>query len=114
VTQGSESFPKSARLRKRSEYRRVQERGRKVHTPHFLVFVIDQDGEETRLGITVSRKVGNAVLRNLLKRRIREAYRRHRDVFPPGKEIVVLVKRGVGDLDAAKVEDELLRAGKRL
>jgi ribonuclease P protein component len=110
---GRETFPKSARLRKRSEYRRVQERGRRIHGAHFVLFALDVAGG-TRLGITVSRKVGTAVQRNRIKRQVREAFRRGHAAFPDGKEIVVAVKKDVGEVASAVVVDELTRLGKRL
>lgn len=110
----SESFPRQLRLRRRSEYRAVQERGRKVHTAHFLLFALAGEPGEPRFGITASRKVGSAVVRNRLKRYLREAFRRHRAEFPRDKSLVVLVKHAAAELDAQAVADEILRASRRL
>jgi ribonuclease P protein component len=110
----SESFSRQLRLRRRSEFRAVQERGRKVHTAHFLLFALDGPAGETRFGITASRKVGSAVVRNRLKRYLREVFRRHRAEFPPDKSLVVMVKRAAAELDAAAVAGEILRASRRL
>ena len=108
-----EAFPKTLRLRRRSEFRRVQDHGRKIHTGHFILFAMEcLEGQ--KLGITATRKVGNAVVRNRLKRSVREIYRRHRAVFPSGQAVVVLIKRSMQDLDSHRIEDELLRAAKRL
>ena len=71
----AESFPRQLRLRRRAEFRAVQGRGRKGHTPHFLLFALDGEPGETRFGITASRKVGSAVVRNRLKRYLRETFR---------------------------------------
>jgi ribonuclease P protein component len=68
-------FPRAARVRKRADYLAIQNRGRRVSGSHLLLF--GQPGRG-RLGITVSRKVGGAVVRNRLKRWIRECWRRHR------------------------------------
>lgn len=110
----SESFPRQLRLRRRAEFRAVQERGRKVHTTHFLLFVLEAEPGDTRLGITASRKVGSAVVRNRLKRYLREVFRRHRDEFPRDKSLVVLVKHAAAELDAQAVASEILRASRRL
>jgi ribonuclease P protein component len=110
----SESFPRQLRLRRRSEFRAVQERGRKVHTAHFLLFALEGQPGETRFGITASRKVGSAVVRNRLKRYLREVFRRHRAEFPRDKSLVVLVKHAAVELDAQSVTAEILRASRRL
>ena len=110
----SESFPRQLRLRRRSEFRAVQERGRKVHTAHFLLFALDGQAGEPRFGITASRKVGSAVVRNRLKRYLREVFRRHRAEFPRDKSLVVLVKHAAAELDAQAVAAEILRASRRL
>jgi ribonuclease P protein component len=110
----AESFPRELRLRRRAEFRAVQERGRKVHTPHFLLFALDGAPGEPRLGITASRKVGSAVVRNQLKRYLREVFRRHRDEFPRDKAVVVLVKHAAAELGSQAVAAEILRASRRL
>src|SRR5437764_13610453 len=97
----SESFRPSERLRKRSEFLRVQRQGRKLGTPHFLLFLLPGPGERPRLGITVSKKVGGAVERNRIKRLVREVFRRNQSVFPAGKDLVVVARRGAGGLDYA-------------
>jgi ribonuclease P protein component len=111
---GSESFPRQLRLRRRGEFRAVQERGRKVHTTHFLLFALATAQRPPRFGITASRKVGSAVVRNRLKRYLREVFRRHRDEFPRDKDLVVLVKHAAAELDAQTVTAEILRASRRL
>jgi ribonuclease P protein component len=111
---GSESFPRELRVRRRSEFRAVQDRGRKVHTAHFVLCSLPAPGAETRLGITASRKVGVAVVRNRLKRYLRETFRRHRAEFPREQTVVVLVKHAAATLDSPAVTAEILRACRRL
>src|SRR2546430_15773094 len=92
---GQEGFPKTARLRKRREFSRLSRSGRKTHSANFVVITQTNDVGETRLGITVSGKVGNAVVRNRIKRLVGGFFRRGRR--DPGHRINVLViprKRG--------------------
>ena len=92
----SAAFSKTLRLRKRREFLRVQRAGTKVHTRSFLVLVAPQEPDRrgpSRLGITVTRKVASAVGRNTIKRRVREAFRRHRHLLPEGFDIVFVAKR---------------------
>ena len=101
-------FPRAFRLRRRSEFRRIQSGGRRVHAPHFMLVVLAEG--PSRIGITVSRKVSpSAVVRNRIKRRIREVYRRHRSQFPEAATVVI-AKRGAHELPYTGIADELLRA----
>lgn len=105
------SFPKSARVRKRPEFLRVQSRGRRVHTEHFTLIVLDRgDGEPPRLGLTTARKVGTAVVRNRARRVVREVFRLHRERFPRGHDVVVIVKDSAPFFTFVSVRDELLAA----
>jgi ribonuclease P protein component len=82
-------FPRTARVRKRSDYLAIQNRGRRVAGPNLLLFGHPGAG---RLGITVSRKVGGAVLRNRLKRWIRECWRLRRPSVPAPIDLVVVAR----------------------
>jgi ribonuclease P protein component len=65
----------------------VQKRGRKVQSDHFFLLFVSQP--VIRIGITVSSKVGNAVVRNRLKRWVREYVRAHRPELAPGEQVVI-------------------------
>jgi ribonuclease P protein component len=84
----AETFPRAARLRRRSEFTGVFEQGVKRHGQLMSVCVRQVAGPRTRVGIAASRKVGGAVERNLVKRRIREIFRRLE--LPGGLDIVVM------------------------
>ena len=66
---------KQETLRASQQFRRVYSQGRKISTPFFSAFFQKNDGPEQRLGITVTRKIGSAVVRNRCKRRLREIFR---------------------------------------
>lgn len=66
---------KSARLTLRSEFLAVQQRGKKLHSGDYVVLALPNGLGRPRLGVTVSTRVGTAVVRNRLKRWVREAFR---------------------------------------
>lgn len=89
-------FPATQRVRKRSEFQRIQSAGRRVPTPHFNLLLYarrDPEPRGARLGITVTRKVGNAVARSRAKRLVREAFRATRELWAEDIDVVVIVKR---------------------
>lgn len=75
------TFDKSGRLRKRIEFTNVAALGNKVYLPNFIIVKAASDLSWPRIGITVSRKVGNSVNRNRVKRLLREFFRNNRDLF---------------------------------
>ena len=84
---------KAMRLRRRAEYVAIQKDGLKIHGRHMLALARKRSdpGLVGRLGITVTKKVGNAVVRNRVKRLVREWMRLHGWV-PAGWDIVVVAK----------------------
>jgi len=107
-----EGFAKSSRIRKRREFLTLQRRGRRRHTTNFIVIVSSRNATPepptSRLGVTVSRTVGNAVVRNRVKRAVREFFRRAH--VAPGIDLVVIAKPGAGDLTSAALGAELAGA----
>jgi ribonuclease P protein component len=73
---GPETLPSGRRLRRRSEFTRVYDTGRREPGRLAVVFARPSNSQGTRLGVTVTRKAGGAVVRNLLRRRVREIFRR--------------------------------------
>jgi ribonuclease P protein component len=85
-----EGFPKSLRLTRRSDFLRVQGSGIKVSTEPLLALALQNSLGKTRVGITVSKKVGNAVIRNRIRRRLREIFRKEGRGFPGGLDLVLI------------------------
>jgi ribonuclease P protein component len=96
-------FPPSQRLKKRLEFQTAQGTGKKAVLPHFVLLLYARATEgEARLGVVASRRVGNAVVRNRAKRLVREAFRATRNLFTPGMDVVVIVRR---PLEGMKLDD---------
>jgi len=105
--QPSGRFPARFRVRKRPEFLSIQERGQRVSTARFvLILSASRAPDSPRLGITASRRVGNAVVRSRAKRLIREAFRATRELWPVGIDLVVIVKRAPGESKLASVVSE--------
>jgi len=104
-------FGPSDRLLRAAEFRRVGEEGRRAANAWFVVLVRQRPGEPSsqrvRLGITVSRKVGDAVVRNRVKRRIREWFRRARAAMRPGIDLVVIARSAAAGRDARDLDTAL-------
>lgn len=89
-------FPKNAKLRRPREFAQVYNFGIKAGDGHVLVFGARSAGETTRLGLSVSKKHGNAVARNRIKRLLREAFRLERAELPGGLDLIVIPRRQSG------------------
>lgn len=87
----NERWPKEQRLRKRAEFDRVYAARRSARQGEFVVFVIENGLEFNRVGFSVGRRVGSAVRRNAVRRRLREAFRRNKGAFGTGLDVVVVV-----------------------
>jgi len=75
---------------------------------HFVLFILPNTIGRARLGLTLGRAVGNAVVRNRSRRRLREVFRRRRDVLGVSLDIVVQARPGIGKAAQADLEAELL------
>jgi ribonuclease P protein component len=112
-TQADQSFPKRVRIVRGADFERV------FATKVFAadgVLVVSADRSpvsHTRLGLSVSRKVGNAVVRNRWKRLIREAFRKQKDDLPQGLDLVVRPRAGAQD-NCAAVSRSLMSLAKRV
>ncbi len=109
VPPGRRRFPKSARLLKRADFRRVYEEGQRRHGSYFAVFYRPNGLAETRLGVTVPARIGKAVVRNRVKRRVREAFRLNRARLPQGWDIVMNPREAAGRVAFATLEKEMMR-----
>lgn len=111
-------FQRSERVRQSIDYRRVSRTAVRHGSREFVILVAPARLPDSRnaakpsrrLGLTVSRKVGNAVARNHVKRRVREWFRVERDQLPEHVDLVVIARPGAAQLDSAGVAASLRRA----
>jgi ribonuclease P protein component len=107
------TLPKAARILRRREFLRVQQKGRRLYSGEVLVIALDSGNTRPRIGITVSSKIANAVGRNRVKRWVREAFRVSRDTFP-AVDLVVVARRGATELGLAGAKKALAAAAASL
>jgi ribonuclease P protein component len=113
----SESFPKSAHLRKPADFDRVYESKAYASDDVLVVNAAANDLGLTRLGLSISRKYGPATVRNRWKRLIREAFRKSLAELPSGLDLVVRPKRGAEPVYAniaASLPQLMARVAKRI
>lgn len=102
----SYNYLKEYRLRDPQDYKDIRKMGCKLHTPHFLIYTRQNRLAHARLGMTVSKKVGNAVVRNRIKRYIKEYFRVNR-LSIGNNDFSVIAKRNAGHLLYEDVSREL-------
>ena len=95
-------------LKKNSEFSVVYSRGRSKANKYLIMYALKNGSDCNRLGVSVSKKVGNSVARHRIKRLIKESYRLHEKMFNSGLDIVVIARSGAADLSYKNVESALL------
>jgi ribonuclease P protein component len=100
-------WPKKERLRKRAQFLTLSKQGKKVYTDCFIAIVLDAAAQNNRIGITVSKKVGNAVRRNRIKRVIREYFRHHKESITGPKDINIIARKGLTPLSNQQILEKL-------
>ena len=90
-------------------FRRLYSKGTSASTPTLVLYARPNHGRRSRLGLTVGTKVGKAVKRNKVRRRIREAYRIHEHQMNPGWDLVVVARVKAAFVPYSQLERDLLR-----
>ena len=116
ATRGSRiaGFPKSARILRSKDFRRVYDHGAKFSGPLFSAFCLRNNGEGgVKIGFTCPRALGGAVIRNRIKRRVREAARKHMDRIGAGWEIVINPRQRAMTVPFPQLEQEVEKLFRR-
>jgi ribonuclease P protein component len=109
--QTNTAFPKSARLLKHADFERVYQQGRRHFSPSMTVFFLEREmAGGPRVGLTVGKVLGGAVTRNRIKRRVREAVRRHLLSLTANVDVVINPKKSASAVETVKLEAEVERA----
>ena len=101
-------------LKQNREFRSVYARGKNTAGVYLALYARKNRLGVTRLGVTVSSKLGNAVTRNRVRRRVKEAYRLREELFLKGFDLVVVARGKAVGADFSALRDELVKLGKKL
>lgn len=95
-------------LKKNSEFQAVYRTGKSYANKYLVMYVLDTDRQETRIGISASKKIGNSVVRHRFARLIRESFRLNEDMLKNGKDIVVVARAAAKDKKFDIIESAFL------
>ena len=112
--QGEASVKYSVSLKQNREFRKLYHRGKYAACSTLVLYWIPNRYENNRLGITVSTKLGNAVIRNRTRRRIREIYRLHEEQLRRGIDLVIVARAAAPGAEYQKLDRDFQRMVKRL
>jgi ribonuclease P protein component len=109
-----EGFKREQRLRQSKQYEHTYKNGARVQTSFFVLYGTLNQEDFHRLGLTVSRKIGKAVIRNKIKRRIREIFRRYveKDLAP--MDLVLNVKKAIRFCPFEVLKEDVVRGSMRM
>ena len=102
----------SESLKKNDDFRTVYKKGVSYANKYLVMYVLKNNQNINRVGISVSKKVGNSVVRHHFCRLVRESYRLHEEIFNSGLDIVVLARQSAKDASYHDIESALLHLGK--
>ena len=101
----------SESLKKNSEFQNVYANGKSYANKYLVMYVLKNDLNRNRIGISVSKKVGNSVIRHRITRLIRESYRLQEDVFNSSLDIVIIARAAAREVGYKEIESALLHLG---
>ena len=102
----------SESLKRNEDFRRVYARGKSYANRYLVMYALENQTDKNRLGISVSKKVGNSVVRHRVIRLIRESYRIREESFNSGLDMVVVARKSAKGKTCQEIESALLHLGK--
>ena len=102
----------SESLKKNRDFQKVYRKGRSLANKYLVMYILEKGTDRNHLGISVSKKVGNSVVRHHLTRLVRESYRRNEESFQRGLDLIVVVRPGAKEINYWDMESALLHVGK--
>lgn len=97
-----------ATLKKSDEFKKVYQQGKSVANKLLVLYNLNREDDDLRIGYSVSKKIGKAVVRNRVKRLLRETYRHNKDKFKSGFDLVLIARNPIKDKSYHQIEQSLL------
>ena len=105
---------KAFRIKKNEEFSKVFNEGKSVANRQFVLYELKKEGQtHFRIGLSVSKRIGNAVVRNRIKRLIREWFQQHTEKLLQDRDYVIIARKPTAEMDYTEVEKSLLHVAKR-
>ena len=101
----------SESLKKNNDFQNVYRNGKSYAKRFLVMYVLKNETEKNRIGISVSKKVGNSVIRHHITRLVRESYRLHEDMFNSGLDIVVIARSNAKNASYHEIASALMHLG---
>ena len=101
----------SESLKKNRDFQNVYSNGKSYANKYLVMYVLENNLNRNRIGISVSKKVGNSVIRHQITRLVRESYRLQEDVFNSSLDIVVIARGTAREVGYKEIESALLHLG---
>ena len=101
----------SESLKKNMDFQNVYKNGKSYANKYLVMYILKNDLNRNRIGISVSKKVGNSVIRHRITRLIRESYRLQEDMFNSSLDIVVIARSSAREVGYKEIESALLHLG---
>ena len=101
----------SESLKKNRDFQNVYINGKSYANKYLVMYVLENNLNRNRIGISVSKKVGNSVIRHHITRLVRESYRLQEDVFNSSLDIVVIARATAREVGYKEIESALLHLG---
>ena len=102
----------SESLKRNRDFKYVYQNGKSLANRYFVMYIVENNQDINRLGISVSKKVGNSIVRHRITRLVRESYRLQEHIFNSGLDIVVIARNSAAQIGYAEVKSAILHLAK--
>ncbi len=99
-------------LKKNHDFQKVYQEGKSFANKYLVMYILENGTQNNYLGISVSKKVGNSIVRHRITRLIRESYRLHKEEFQSGYHIVIIARTGAKGKAYQEIESAVIHLGK--